>query len=379
MWFSNDVSQETLLRHSYHLICIKISGEKTNSIILKYPDQLMIGSVNETLFRDVSRETQTKGNRLKNNYIADMEQGLELIDEPLMFKDLVRRTTKDNRAYVLCTLSDRSGQMSGVYWDIPDQINQVLRPGMVMFVTGKVSRYKDSLQIGITDSYPHDNPDLTDFMPGASRTTAEMVEELKSLIGSMQDPWQGFLTHLLLNESFLSRFSESPAAIAMHHASVGGLLEHSLSMARLAESAAANYPHVNRDLLVSGALVHDMGKVWEYTLDGEFGVSDDGHLVGHITRAAIHIESEAGKYGKLEGDDLRELLHLVVSHHGTLEWGSPVQPKTLEAILLHQLDLMDSRVQGYFDFLRNEPGLDGWTPRRSFMHNTHLRAPKDWT
>ena len=315
---------------------------------------------------------------MKNNYIADMKQGLELIDEPLMFKDLVRRTTKDSRAYILCTLGDRTGQISGVYWDVPEQVNQMIRPGMVMFITGKVSRYKDSLQIGITDAYPQENPDLSDFMPGSTRSVDEMITELRELIGSMSDPWQGFMTHLLLDETFLAKYSASPAARAMHHASVGGLIEHSLSMARLAETAAANYPYVNRDLLVSGALVHDMGKVWEYTLDGEFGTSDDGHLVGHITRAAIYIETQAAAYGQIDAEDLRELLHLVVSHHGTLEWGSPIQPKTLEAILLHQLDLMDSRVQGYFDFLRSEPGLDGWTPRRSMMHNSYLRQPKDF-
>ena len=307
-----------------------------------------------------------------------MKQGLELIDEPLMLKDLVRRTTKDSRAYILCTLGDRTGQISGVFWDIPEQINQMIRPGMVIYVTGKVSRYKDSLQIGITDAYPQDNPDLSDFMPNSGRSVDEMVAELRTLVASMQEPWQGFITHLLLDEPFLKKYSASPAARAMHHAAVGGLLEHSLSMARFAEVAASNYPYVNRDLLVSGALVHDMGKVWEYTLDGEFGTSDDGHLVGHITRAAIYIESEAKKFGQINETDLRELLHLVVSHHGTLEWGSPVQPKTLEAILLHQLDLMDSRVQGYFDFLRSEPGQDGWSPRRSMMHNSYLRAPKNF-
>ena len=315
---------------------------------------------------------------MKNNYIADMKQGLELIDEPLMFKDVVRRETKDNRAYILCTLSDRTGQISGVYWDVPERVNQMVKPGMVMFVTGKVSRYKDSLQIGITDSYPMDSPDLAEFMPGASKSAEEMIGELREFINSMGDPWQGFMTHLLLDETFLKKFSSSPAALSMHHAAVGGLLEHSLSMARLAETAAQNYPYVNRDLLICGALVHDMGKVWEYTLDGEFGTSDDGHMVGHITRAAIEIELAAKSYSEIGEEDLRELLHLVVSHHGTLEWGSPVQPKTLEAILLHQLDLLDSRVQGYFDFLRTEPGLDGWTPRRSFMHNTHLRQPKDF-
>lgn len=315
---------------------------------------------------------------MKNNYIADMKQGLELIDEPLMLKDLVRRTTKDGRAYILCTLGDRTGQISGVFWDIPEQINQMARPGMVMFITGKVSRYKDSLQVGITDAYPQDNPDLSDFMPGASRPVEEMVVELKTLIGSMGAPWQGFLTHLLLSDAFLPQYSASPAARTMHHAAVGGLLEHSLSMARLAETAASNYPYVNRDLLVAGTLVHDMGKVWEYTIDGEFGTSDDGHLVGHITRAAIYIETQAAEYGEIDAENLRELLHLVVSHHGTLEWGSPIQPKTLEAILLHQLDLMDSRVQGYFDFLHNEPELDGWSSRRSMMHGSYLRAPQNF-
>jgi len=315
---------------------------------------------------------------LKNNFVNDLQSGMDLIDEPLLLKDLIRRTTKDNRPYMLCTMGDKTGQISGVFWDLPAQIDGWLKSGLVVFVTGRVSSYKDSLQINISDIYPMENPNLADYLPSSTRTQEEMVNELVEIIGSLAEPWQSFLEKVLLDDAFLPNYSASPAAKVMHHAAVGGLLDHSLSMAKIAQNLADHYPHVNKDLLVAGALVHDMGKVWEYSFQGSFDVSEDGRLIGHITRAAIELERHAMSVPEIQGEPLQELLHLVVSHHGTMEWGSPSTPKTLEAVLLHQIDLLDSRVQGYFDYLADEVNDSGWSNKRSPMHGTFLRRPPTW-
>ena len=312
---------------------------------------------------------------MKNRFVQDLKPGDDLLDEPLMMKDMVRRTTKDNRPYILCTLGDRTGQVAGVFWDVPERINDFIHSGQVLFVTGKVTKYKDSLQISISDVYPHEKPDLTYFLPSSARSREEMVTDLRSRIEGCAEPYQSLLKTLLLDEKFLIDFSNSPAAKSMHHASVGGLLEHTLSMAEIADHLGQHYPNVDRDLLMTGVLLHDMGKVWEYNMDGEFGLSEDGQLVGHITRAAIVIEQAAKKIEGFPGNILREILHLIVSHHGTLEWGSPVKPKTLEAILLHQIDLLDSRIQGYFDYLEMDSSDSDWTTKRSPMHDSFLRRP----
>lgn len=321
---------------------------------------------------------RTRNFVLKNNYISNFQAGEELLDEPLLLKDMVRRTTKDGRPYILCTLGDKTGQLAGVFWDVPDSVDSWIQAGQVLYITGKVARYKDALQVNITDAYPDNQPDLSEFLPTSPRLQSEMVSELREMIGRLGEPYGRLVSHILLNEAFLTHYANSPAAKAMHHAYVGGLLDHSLSMAKLAETLAVHYPHVNHDLLVAGALLHDMGKVHEYNYQGGFEVSEDGRLVGHITRAAVMVELAAAQLGNVPARAVQNLLHLILSHHGTQEWGSPVIPKTLEAILLHQLDLLDSRVQGYFDHITSDGGDGSWTSKDSFMHKTILRRPDGW-
>jgi 3'-5' exoribonuclease len=151
-------------------------------------------------------------------------------------------------------------------------------------------------------------------------------------------------------------------------------MEHSLSMAKLGQMLAGHYAYVNKDLLVSGALLHDIGKTAEYSIEGAFSISNDGRLVGHIVRAIVMIEKAAEALG-FPTDQLQQLIHLIASHHGTHEWGSPVVPKTLEAILLHQIDLLDSRVQGFMDHVREDSGEMEWTSKESRMFGTVLQRP----
>jgi 3'-5' exoribonuclease len=217
-------------------------------------------------------------------------------------------------------------------------------------------------------------PDLGDFLPSSLRTRADMVAELQRYVADVSEPWQGLLTHLLLNEDFLQLFATSPAARGMHHAFIGGLMEHSLSMAKLGQMLAGHYAYVNKDLLVSGALLHDIGKTAEYSIEGAFSISNDGRLVGHIVRAIVMIEKAAEAIA-FPPDQLQQLIHLIASHHGTHEWGSPVVPKTLEAILLHQIDLLDSRVQGFMDHVREDSSEMDWTSKESRMFGTVLQRP----
>ena len=311
---------------------------------------------------------------MKTVYVSDLEAGQELDNVSFLLQDISQRTTKDGRPYILGNLRDRTGLIACVFWDIPDYISAWAATGQFALVTGRVVKYKEILQISITDMNRYTQPDMGDFLPASQRPQAEMIAQLKELIASLNDPWQDLLTFLLLDDTFLPSFANAPAARAMHHAYVGGLLEHTLSMAMIAQYLAEHYPYVNKDLLLAGTLLHDMGKVTEYQVDDAFNFSEDGRLVGHIVRAIVQIEMAAAQMD-FPPDDLRNLIHLIASHHGTLEWGSPVRPKTLEAILLHQIDLLDSRVQGYFDFLVNDASETEWTTKSSLMFNSELRKP----
>lgn len=311
---------------------------------------------------------------MKSKYIADLRAGDDLENEPLLLQDVVRRTTRDGRPYLLCTLRDKSGQLGGVFWDVPDYVNGWARSGMVVLVTGRAGNYKDNLQVNLTDLNPGGAVDMSDFLPSSQYSQSELIEALKAEIAQLEEPWQELVSAILLEKEFLPKLAAAPAARGMHHAYIGGLLEHSLSMAQLAHALAAHYPHVDESLLVAGTLLHDIGKTYEYALTEGFDFSEDGRLVGHIVRAIILVERTAAEIN-FPAPALQQIVHLIASHHGTLEWGSPVTPKTLEAILLHQLDLLDSRVQGYFDHISNDSGDEEWTLKSSPMFGTELRRP----
>lgn len=311
---------------------------------------------------------------MKSNYIADLKPGADLQNEPFLLYDLARRTMKDGRPFILATLRDKTGLLSGVFWDLPPYIDMWLRPGLLVLVSGKLGIHKDSLQVTITDLNQSGPLDMSDFLPASRRPQAEMIAELRDVIGTLAEPWRGLVGALLLEDPLASRYANAPAARQMHHAYIGGLMEHSLSMAAIAMMLTEHYRYVNYNLLVSGALLHDLGKIEEYSLEDGFGHSDDGRLVGHITRGVVMVERAAASRD-FPADDLRHLVHLIASHHGTNEWGSPVIPRTLEGVLLHQIDLLDSRVQGFYDHVGNDTNGGDWTTKRSEMFGTELLRP----
>ncbi len=311
----------------------------------------------------------------KAHFIADLKAGSELLNEPFLLHDVVRRQSKDGRPFLLTTLRDRSGQINGVFWDVPLTVDAWARPGMAILVSGRVNLYKDALQVSLTDMARATGIDMASFLPASPRPREMMLAELRDHVSALNEPWQSLAAHLLLEGPMAERFAAVPAARGMHHAYVGGLLEHTVSMAALARQVTVHYDYVNLDILLCGTLLHDLGKAEEYTLDEGFGRSDDGRLVGHIVRGVVLIEAAAGALS-FPAEELQQLTHLIVSHHGTLEWGSPTVPRTLEAVLLHQLDLLDSRVGGYMDHVRNDPGAGPWTIKRSEMFGTELRRPQ---
>jgi 3'-5' exoribonuclease len=298
---------------------------------------------------------------VKTVYVHDLEPGMELFDQPFLMAEVNQRKTRDGRPFILFSISDRTGQVGGVFWNVPGEVVRDCVPGRVVLVTGDVRLYNKRVQVVALDLQPFEPETMADFAPAAGRDRDEMIAELEAVIGELGEPLQQLLSHLLLDPSFLRRYAESPAARTMHHAYVGGLLQHSLALVALSKQAAQMYACVDRDLLIAGALLHDIGKVFSYETTVTFPITDDERLVGHITRGTLLVESAAREIPGFPPNLLQELLHLLVSNHGTPEWGSPIQPRTLEAVLLHFLDLLDSRVQGFVDHITSEPGETEWT------------------
>lgn len=314
---------------------------------------------------------------MKSIFVTDLSDGDSLDNEPFLIQEIMRRETKDGRPYLLGVFRDKSGQIGGVFWDVPPDVEGWVKAGSVALVTGRVSNYRNALQITATDLNPLSSPDLSEYLPTGKRSTVEMVAELEGIIGDLAQPYRQLLENLLLEPTFLQSFSSAPAARTLHHAYVGGLLEHTLSMANIALKLIDHYLYVNKDLLLAGVLLHDMAKTVEYDVSSGFDFSHDGRLIGHVSRAALMVERAAAEIESFPEETLRQLLHLILSHHGVLSYGSPVEPKTLEAVLLHQIDLLDSRVQGFIDHVKDDAGGGRWTTRSSYMFNNELLRPQE--
>ena len=260
------------------------------------------------------------------------------------------RATAGGSAYLSVTLCDRTGQLEGRMWE-PDGAGAFLS-GEVVKLRATVCRYQDKLQLKI-DKLRRADPqadageyELGDFVPKTEHNVDEMWAKLTGYVASFTDPHLRALLELFLADPDIAGpLKEAPAAKALHHAWIGGLLEHIVSLLDLCDRAAAHYPEVHRDLLLAGAMLHDIGKLHELRWGTSFSYSVEGQLLGHITIGAGMIDA---KIAQLPGFPQRLrtlLLHLVLAHHGRLEFGSPKLPMTAEALLFHYLDDLDAKMQ----------------------------------
>jgi 3'-5' exoribonuclease len=268
------------------------------------------------------------------------------------------RTKKDGSHYFALTLSDSSGHIEARVWTAADAGD--FDSGDVVKVRGQVCRYNERLQINI-DRVRRAAPgeyNLGDFVPTTDRDIDAMWTELEAWVASFTDPHlKALLEAFLRDESVAGALRQAPAAKALHHAWIGGLLEHILSLMGLCDLVAHHYPHINRDLLLTGVVLHDIGKLRELAWGTSFEYSVEGQLLGHITIGLGMIERKIGAIPDFPPAKRLLVEHLVLSHHGKYEYGSPKLPMTPEAIMLHYLDDLDAKMQTVrAEFARNEAG-----------------------
>jgi 3'-5' exoribonuclease len=202
----------------------------------------------------------------------------------------------------------------------------------------------------------------TDFLPATSRDVDKMFSRLMEVTATLQDPNLKKLFDLFwADPEFTEAFKTAPAAKGMHHAYLGGLLEHTLSMTLLAEAVAGHYSGINRDLLIAGAVLHDSGKIKEFEYASKIDYSDAGRLVSHIVIAVEMLNEKISRIDGFPSENALLLKHMIVSHHGSRDFGSPEVPKTIEAVLLHYIDEIDSKVNGIREFIASEDPGESWT------------------
>jgi len=300
---------------------------------------------------------------MKKQFINQINAGDAMADHYVLAEKTMAQK-KDGSNYLKLVLSDRTGNIQGVVWDNVGKISSQAETGAVVAVKGHVGEYRNNLQVVVKEMtvVPPDETDPSDFMVSTERDIDQMFERIVALSQSLE-AWylKALFSAFWEDTSFTSQFKRAPAAKKMHHAYIGGLLEHTLSMAVLADKIAEHYNGIDRDLLVSGAILHDIGKTREFTYDIGIDYSDEGRMVNHIVIGLQMIEEKMGAIASFPGEQALLLKHMVVSHHGSRELGSPEPPKTIEAVMLNCIDEMDSRIQAVREFMGKEESGETWT------------------
>jgi 3'-5' exoribonuclease len=266
------------------------------------------------------------------------------------------RSKKDGTRYLALTLTDKTGPIEARVWDAGDAGD--FEAGDVVKIRGQVVRYNEKLQINIDRlrRAAANEFELGDFVPQTERDINEMWGELQGWVAGFSDPdLKALLEAFLTDDKIVAALRQAPAAKGMHHAWIGGLLEHVLSLMSLSDLAARHYGHVNRDLVLTGVILHDIGKLRELRWGTSFDYTMEGQLLGHITIGIGMIEEKIAAIPNFPNAKRVLVEHLVLSHHGKYEYGSPKLPMTAEAILLHYLDDLDAKMQTVRnEFARNE-------------------------
>ena len=289
--------------------------------------------------------------RMKDIYIDDLmgfDEG-KGFDSFFLVLAKQQRTTKQNKPYLSLTLGDKKGQIEGRVWELGDpRISRDFERGDMVKVRGSVSRYDDRAQVKVDQLRKalDGEADKMDMLPATTCDVAALWASLQAVVASITNPDLKRLLEALLDDPALAlAYRQAPAARQLHHAWLGGLLEHVVSLLGLADRVASHYPMLNRDLLVTGVILHDIGKIRELSWDTGFDYTVEGVLLGHIQMGVDLAEKTiAGLPGF--PDRLRTLvLHMILSHHGKLEFGSPKLPMIPEALVLNFVDDLDAKMQ----------------------------------
>jgi 3'-5' exoribonuclease len=301
---------------------------------------------------------------MKSPYVSDLEPRQQIAGLFLVQSKDVRQK-KTGEPYLSLQLVDRTGDIDAKMWDGVAEIVDTFSRDDFVRVKGETQLYQNRLQLTIHRISKVDDRevDLADFLPASKRNLDEMMAELRGYVAGIGNPNIKALLEAIVDDARVAAmFRKAPAAKTIHHAWLGGLVEHVLSMARLAKMTASHYPNIDPDLLMAGVILHDIGKIEELNYERSFSYSTEGQLLGHM-QIALRLIGE--KIAALPGfpPKLRTLIeHMVLSHHGQLEFGSPKLPSFPEALLLHHLDNMDSKMEAMRSAIEKERALPGeWT------------------
>lgn len=298
------------------------------------------------------------------------------VEEVFLLADRQLRANRHAESYLLAQLRDKTGQVSGLLWNVSENTVNLLQVGDYVKVKGKAQLFQGNLQLIMNriEKVAATAVDEADFQQETSVNTSRLLARLKEILLSIDDaPLRTLMSCFLDDEEFMGKLAQAPAGIRLHHAYAGGLLEHIVNLLETITRIADLYPKVDSRLLLAGAFLHDIGKVRELEFEAVFGYSDEGQLIGHLVQGVEmvneHIpEAERRLGGKFPAETLLRVKHMLLSHHGSYEFGSPKLPMTPEAIALHHLDNLDAKVNEYTTLISSDPNSQStWTPYQATM------------
>lgn len=305
----------------------------------------------------------------KNIYIADLREG-QAVEDLFLVKSVSRAETRTGKGYLILTLMDKSGEIDGRLWENADRLLTECPAGSIVLLHGQAQSYKNILQLrvdnlrGVAAALHGSELDAALFLPAAAANIEAMTAELVSLAGTVTEKnLRSLLDRFFRPGTFLGAFQQAPAAKSMHHAYCGGLLEHTLAVSRLADHISRFYPDLDRSLLISGAILHDIGKVEEFDFSSyPYDYSSRGRLVGHLVLGVEMVQAQTSAIKDFPPELSDRLQHLILSHHGRYEYGSPSLPMMAEAFVLNFIDDLDAKMN-YLGRLAGQAREEGyqWT------------------
>ncbi|GAB4289399.1 MAG: HD domain-containing protein [Myxococcota bacterium] len=313
----------------------------------------------------------------KKQFVKDLRDG-EDVSTSFWVKFMAVPLAKSGKPYINLELMDKTGAIGARIWDDVETLRKSFDQGDYVRVEGAVLDYQGTLQIKVykAERLSADEVQPGDYFPASTKNPDEMLAKLKGILATIENQWVKKLVFSFLEDAgFAVKFSRAPAAKSFHHAFIHGLLEHTLSIAMLAERVSEHYPELNRDLLLAGAFLHDIGKIDELAYERGFDYSDEGRLIGHITIASEWIGERARAIEGFPKEIETILKHLVLSHHGVYEFGSPRKPKIIEAMVINYIDELDAYVNIWQNALAEIGKEQDWSGYNKLLDRYVRKTP----
>ncbi len=291
---------------------------------------------------------------MSHRFLNRLGEG-EQISEVYLANEKQLRSNRNGNLYLQVRLTDRTGSLVGMLWNANEKVFGSFENGDYVRATGATQFYQGGLQMILNKIEPTNSSEIeeSDYVTLGETQVSTLQARVGELLREMDNyPLQNLAECFLIDEAFMAQFSACPAGVKNHHAYRGGLLEHTLSVMELVKLTAPRYPDVDPDMLMMGAFLHDVGKIEELTFERELGYSSSGQMIGHLIQGVSILDEKIRETERLTEETFpveyaMRLRHMIISHHGQLEFGSPKVPMTLEAVALHYLDSLDSKLHNF--------------------------------